>query len=88
MNAAAENPKVAKKLAKVSAKAAKKQAQTTTPGGVGAEAARPPGSGPSPAERSAEAAERQVALHRWRVVLALATALIAIISLLIMWLRG
>jgi hypothetical protein len=88
MNTTQENPKLAKKLAKAAAKAAKKKAKVAEPTdspGVGAPAAT---GARSPSERSAEAAERQVALQRWRVVLALVAAIIALATLLIMLLRS
>ena len=63
--------KVDKKAAKQAAKTAKKQAKAeraaADAGDQTAAAARSAGGGPSPAERSAQAAERQVALTRWRV---------------------
>ncbi|MFQ5805292.1 MAG: hypothetical protein ACE5I3_02450 [Phycisphaerae bacterium] len=80
MNETEENPKLAKKLAKAAAKAAKKKAKLEHPGRSPAGAAT---SGRSPAERSAEAAERQVALQRWRVVLAVVGAIIAFATLLV-----
>lgn len=80
MNASAEDPKLAKKLAKAAAKSAKKQARAQR-------AAPSSAAGHSPTERSADAAERQVALHRWRVVLAVIGAIIALITLLVMLLR-
>jgi hypothetical protein len=89
MNATEEDPKVAKKMAKAAAKAAKKKAKIDPVSGPPADTGPACGGGRSPAERSAEAAERQVALQRWRVVLAVLTAIIALASLLVMWwLRG
>ena len=87
MNTTEENPKLAKKLAKAAAKAAKKRGKVVEP--IDAPGAGPPAAagGRSPAERSAEAAERQVALQRWRVVLAVIGAIIAITTLLVMLLR-
>jgi cobalamin biosynthesis Mg chelatase CobN len=80
-----QNPKVAKKLAKAAAKAAKKQSAAPNSGPGRAGAARTYVAGDSPAERAAAAAERQVALQRWRVVLAVVTAIIALGSLLVVW---
>jgi hypothetical protein len=89
MNASEESPKVAKKLAKAAAKAAKKQTQVEPAGPPPAADAHSPKAGPSPAERAAAAAERQVALQRWRVLLAVVMVIIALGSLLVMmWLRG
>ena len=78
------DPKVAKKTAKAAAKAAKKQASAAPPSP--AEPSTPAGAR-SPTERSAAAAERQVALQRWRVILAVVAAAIALITLLVMVLR-
>ena len=83
MNASQNDPKLAKKLAKATAKAAKKQARAEQKVGPPAEGARAPAADRSPAERSAEAAERQVALQRWRVVLAVVGAIIALATLLV-----
>lgn len=89
MSASEENPKVAKKLAKAAAKAAKKQPQVPPAGPPPAADAHSPKNGLSPAERAAAAAERQVALQRWRVVLAVVMAIIALGSVLVMmWLRS
>ena len=84
MNMVEQDPKRAKKLAKAAAKAAKKRAKAEKGDGTTAAASPTPPAGRSPAERSAEAAERQVALHRWRVILAAIGALIALITLLVM----
>ncbi len=88
MNATEGNPKLAKKLAKAAAKAAKKKgkvAPTIGPPSAGA----PPAAGDrSPAERAADAAERQVALQRWRVGVAVLAAIIALATLLILWFRN
>ena len=78
------DPKVAKKIAKAAAKAAKKGASAGSP--PAAEPSAPAG-GQTPAERSAAAAERQVALQRWRVILAVVAAAIALITLLVMVFR-
>jgi hypothetical protein len=88
MNPTEENPKLAKKLAKAAAKAAKKKGKVTEPTGLPGAGAPPPAGARSPSERSAEAAERQVALQRWRVVLAVIGAIIAITTLLVMLLRN
>jgi hypothetical protein len=86
MNDSVRDPKLAKKLAKAESKAAKKRVGTEAP--ADAPAAASPVGGRSPAERSADAAERQVALQRWRVILAVVAALVALATLLIMWQRG
>jgi hypothetical protein len=80
MSSSELDPKVAKKMAKAAAKAAKKRVA----GGLPPEpkTVSPP-AGSSPAERAAAAAERQVALHRWRVVLAAVAALIGLVTLLV-----
>jgi len=72
-----DEQKTLKKLAKAEAKTAKK-----VPEGVD----RPlSGTGDtSPAERSAAAAEKQLSLHRWKVIFAAASALIALVSLIVL----
>ena len=80
MNAGAEDPKVAKKRAKAAAKVAKKDKRSPVTADYG--------DGKTPAERAAAAAERQVALQRWRVALAVIAALIALATLLATWDRG
>jgi hypothetical protein len=87
MNASKDDPKVAKKLAKAAAKAAKKQRQGVQPVGSPPPGAGAPVGGRSPAERSAEAAERQVRLQRWRVLIALLAAVIGLVTLLVLLLR-
>jgi cobalamin biosynthesis Mg chelatase CobN len=88
MNATEEDPKIAKKMAKAAAKAAKKRAKTDPIPGPSAEAGTARQGGRTPAERAAQAAERQVALQRWRVAFAVITAIIALGSLLVMiWMR-
>ena len=69
-----DGPKHAAKQAKKQAKADLKR-QKKLSGSVGSAA-------PNPAERSAAAAERQVALQRFRVWLALVMALVAVTALL------
>jgi|GEM_PF-5404404 len=69
------DPKIAKKAAKAAVKAAKKQAIIPAPPGAGDEQKN------SPAARSAAAAERQVGLTRWRVVLGILSILVALITL-------
>ena len=75
--------KIRKKLAKTEAKATKKSPlDHDTP-------VQLPDSGErTPAERSAEAAEKQLQLHRWKVIFAAASALIALVSLFVLLLRG
>lgn len=86
MDERGRDPKLAKKLAKAESKATKKRPRVEPP--AGAPVGAPPAQGRSPAERSADAAERQVALQRWRVILAVVAALVALATLLIMWQRG
>jgi len=76
--------KTIKKITKAESKAAKKGLQATD---------QPVPSVPdpgdkTPAERSAEAAEKQLALHRWKVIFGAASALIALISLVVLFMRG
>lgn len=72
-----DNQKIAKKQAKAQVKEVKKQQQAGT-----VEEFEPDSStGPSPAERSASAAERQVKLQRWRAVFAVISTLIALATL-------
>ena len=72
-----DNQKTAKKQTKAQVKVEKKQQQAGT-----VEKFEPNGSeSPSPAERSAAAAERQVRLQRWRVAFALISSLIALATL-------
>ena len=76
--------KIQKKLAKIEAKVAKKSP-------LSAEQPIPPVYDPgdkTPAERSAEVAEKQLALHRWKVIFAAASALIALVSLIVLFLRS
>ena len=75
--------KVQKKLAKSQTKADKKGPSTTNYSTL-------PTSDPAektPAERSAEAAEKQLSLHRWKVIFAAVSALIALVSLIVLLLR-
>ena len=76
-----QDPKAAKKVAKALAKAAKKEVAARTPDAQ-------PADGLSPAERAAAAAERQVSLQRWRVVLAALAAVIALATFWVMWSRS
>lgn len=85
-----DSSKEASKAAKKAAKAEVKRQKKLKPDGtVSAAAGAPPAasttvpesSGPSPSERSAEAAERQVGLQRWRVTIAIITLLVALASL-------
>jgi hypothetical protein len=83
--------KGAKKQAKAEAKAAKKQAKAEADTAAAAEAARQSPAGPdpdSPAERSARAAERKVALESWRTIFAAVGALVALGTLLFMARQG
>ncbi len=78
--------KVAKKLAKAAAKAAKKRR-----GQAGVAGERPAGEvrgadGLTPAERAAAAAEQQVRLQRWRVILAALSAAVGLATAAYMWL--
>ena len=96
--AAKEAAKVAKKAAKSAAKAAKKGAPgpatpasspvlspASPPRDVEQPAATPP-DGMSPAERSALAAERAVALQRRRVIISAIGVVLALVTALITWL--
>ena len=79
--------KAAKKAAKTDAKLQKKLAKSGAgaPGSSSSDASSAPvatGSGSTPAERSAVAAERQAKLQQYRVWLGLAMALITLITLL------
>jgi hypothetical protein len=84
--------KALKKQAKAEAKAAKKQAKAEADAAAAeAEAARPreaTDSDGSPAERSARAAERKVALESWRTIFAAVGALIGLATLLFMARQG
>lgn len=86
MSESADRHKLAKKEAKAELKRQKKQHKLGTQPAVAERPAATPNApsppGISPAERSAAAAERQVRLQQHRVWLALATALIAILTLL------
>jgi hypothetical protein len=76
--------KVQKKLAKAEAKAAKKSPPL-------ADQPVPPVSDTgdkTPAQRSVEVAEKQLALHRWKVIFAAVSALIALVSLIVLLLRS
>ncbi len=76
--------KIAKKQAKAAAKAAKKGVMSARDVAV----SRAGGSGAlTPAERAAAAAEKQVRLQHWRVILAGVSVLVGLITLLIMWAR-
>ena len=76
--------KIRKKLAKAEAKAAKKGASSPDETEQAISAAR----GKTPAERSAEAAERQLRLHRWKVAFAAISALVALATLILLLLKG
>ncbi|MGD8353270.1 MAG: hypothetical protein PVJ01_03815 [Pseudomonadota bacterium] len=84
MNAAKNDQKVSKKIAKAAAKAAKKglhpPAGTASPELVEA--------GKTPAERSADAAEKQLKVHKWRLIFAVFSVLVALGSLLVLLYRN
>ena len=75
------DPKTAKKRVKAQVKAEKKQAKLTTASKAaqGSSLAGTTGA----ADRSAAAAERQVRLQRWRVVIALLTLAVAVVTFLL-----
>lgn len=83
--------KRAKHLAKMGpmAQPAPPAARTGTGAGARGEAGTShddtPAAGPTPAERSAAAAERQVRLQRWRVAIALLTFIIAALTFLLIY---
>ena len=76
--------KLAKKMAKAQVKEAKKGAPVVKEGVDQPDILE----GSTPAERAAAAAERQVALQRWRVAFALVSTLIALGTLVILFLRN
>ncbi len=88
--------KQAKKEAKQRAKMAKKEAEVpvlqpapSSPDGVEAAAVTPPAHSadcPTPAERSAVAAERAVAINRKRLIVQVIAAILALATVLIAWL--
>ena len=74
-----EESKASKKLAKAQAKALKKgRAAQPDPGPQHLDTA-----GPTPAERSAKAAENQLAVRRWQMWIALAMVLVAITAFIV-----
>ena len=75
-----DETKIQKKLAKAEAKTAKKIPEVVKQGVVVT-------GGASPAERSADAAEKQLNLHRWKVIFAGVSALIALVTLVLLLLR-
>jgi hypothetical protein len=77
------DPKTTKKLAKASLKEAKKRAAAESPPAPPDRAQKRPAGGPTPAERSAAAAERQVRLQRLRVIIALGAMILALVTLLL-----
>ncbi len=92
MKTSPQGAKSAKKATKARLKIEKKAAKAATkkapPGATAAASTieRPPErvpAGPSPAERSAAAAERQVRLQHWRVFLAVAGVIVALVTLLL-----
>jgi hypothetical protein len=87
------DPKTAKKLAKARLKEAKKRAAAEATPAPSAQIEKPSAGGPTPAERSAAAAERQVRLQRLRVIIALAATIVGLLTLLLTtrpwtWLRA
>ena len=76
--------KVQKKLAKVEAKIAKKspppEDQLVLPVSETGDKIT--------AQRSVEVAEKQLVLHRWKVIFAAASAIIALVSLIVLFLRS
>ncbi len=79
MGSPGNQAKTDKKASKAKLKAEKKAAK------IASEAPASPGrsdSAPSPAERSAVAAERQVTLQRFRILFALLMFLVAVVTLL------
>jgi hypothetical protein len=83
MSSSEQDQKVAKKLAKAAAKAAKKRASAGLPP---APETSSPAWGRTPAERAADAAERQVRLQHLRIIVAALAVLVALITLLVtMW---
>jgi hypothetical protein len=75
--------KTLKKLAKAEAKTAKKVSPAAIQPAIDASGPDEP----TPAERSAAAAERQLIWHRWKVIFAGVSALIALITLVVLLLR-
>ncbi len=73
-----------KKISKAEAKAAKKG---PSPAEYPVSSVTDPGD-KSPAQRSAEAAEKQLVLHRWKVIFGAVSALIALVSLIVLLLKG
>ena len=76
-----DETKIQKKLAKSEAKTAKKMPEAHGPDAAFR-------SGESPAERSAAAAEKQLSLHRWKVIFAGVSVLIALVSLILLLMRS
>lgn len=79
MSSPSPDPKALKKSLKAEIKQAKKSAKIQQ---ATAASAAEKSDGLTPAERSAAAAEKQVRLQRWRVVLAVAGVLVAAATLL------
>jgi len=75
-----ENLKAEKKRAKAAAKAAKKAAKAAAQTNGPAAGDKPE---PTPAERAAAAAEQHVRLQRWRLIVALAGVVVALIGALL-----
>jgi hypothetical protein len=73
-----------KKLTKAEVKIAKKSADSETEPALFASISVDS----SPAERSATAAEKQLALHRWKVIFAGVSALIALVTLIVLLLNS
>jgi hypothetical protein len=78
-----DEQKTLKKLVKAEAKTAKK----TSHADIQSAPAVSSSEELTPAERSAAAAEKQLVLHRWKVIFAGVSALIALVTLVILLLR-
>jgi hypothetical protein len=76
--------KIQKKLAKTEAKAAKKN---RLPEDLPFRQGTDPVSSTAP-DRSAEIAEKELALHRWRVIFAAVSVLIALVSLIVLLVKS
>jgi len=80
-----DETKIRKKLAKAEAKAAKK--------GPSPQSDLPVRQGPdvlerTSADRSSEIAEKELVLHRWKVIFAAVSALVALVSLIVLLLNS
>ena len=79
-----DEQKVLKKLAKSRTKAAKKAPDASSQSVPDVQS----DGRATPAERSAAVAEKQLSLHRWKVIFAAASALIALVSLIVLLLNS